>query len=94
VLTTSALKGEGIGPVWEAILAHRAALEGSGEFARRRREQAREWMWSLVEEGLHRAFRRHPVVAERVAALEADVEARRTTPAAASQALLKACEKS
>ena len=93
VLTTSALKGEGIGPVWEAVLAHRAALEGSGELAERRRDQAREWMWSLVEEGLRRAFRRHPVVAERVAALEADVGARRTTPAAAARALLEAFEK-
>jgi LAO/AO transport system kinase len=88
VLLASALTGEGIGQVWETVLAHRAALEASGELAARRREQARAWMWSLVGEGLERAFRAHPAVARAIPRLEAEVEGRKTTPAAAARALL------
>ena len=31
-----------------------------------RAEQARAWMWSLVEEGLRQAFRSDPAVAGRI----------------------------
>jgi LAO/AO transport system kinase len=47
-------------------------------------------MWSLLEEGLRAAFRRHPAVAARLAELEREVEAQRTTPAAAARELLEA----
>jgi LAO/AO transport system kinase len=90
VLTSSARTGEGIDAVWEAIERHRSALEASGERQARRREQARAWMWSLVETGLREAFRAHPEVARRVRAAERDVEALKTTPAAAARALLEA----
>jgi LAO/AO transport system kinase len=90
VLLASARAGEGIAAVWEAVLAHRAALGRSGEIEARRREQARAWMWSLVEEGLERAFRAHPAVARAIPALEAEVESRKTSPAAAARALLAA----
>ena len=90
VLVTSALRGEGVAEVWETVLGHRRALEQSGELQERRRHQARQWMWSLVEEGLREAFRRHPAVARRIAALEAEVEQQKTTPAAAARALLAA----
>ena len=92
VLAASALTGEGIPAVWETVLEQRAALEASGEFASRRRRQAREWMWTLVEEGLGRAFRDHPRVAARIEALENAVEDQRMTPAAGARALLAAFE--
>jgi LAO/AO transport system kinase len=47
-------------------------------------------MWTLLEEGLRERFRSHPAVAERIAQLEAEVEALATTPAAAARALLAA----
>jgi len=90
VLAASALTGEGIDNVWETVLAHRRALQEAGEFDARRRTQAREWMWNLVEESLDQAFRAHPGVAASVEALEAEVEAQKTTPAAAARALLAA----
>jgi LAO/AO transport system kinase len=90
VLLASARTGEGIAEVWQAVLAHRAALDASGELEARRREQARAWMWSLVEEGLERAFRAHPAVARAIPALEAEVQDRKSTPAAAARALLAA----
>ena len=90
VLTASALSGEGIAAVWEMVLEQRKALEASGEALRRRREQTRAWMWSLVEHGLHREFRAHPEVARRIEELERGVESLETTPARAARTLLKA----
>ena len=60
---------------------HRAAVSRPAASARRGAgEQARAWMWSLVEQGLREAFRSHPEVARRVPALERDVEASRDHP--------------
>jgi LAO/AO transport system kinase len=90
VLTASAVEGEGIAACWASIEAHREALEASGERQARRRDQARAWMWSLVEEGLRTAFRADPAVAERIPTAERDVEELETTPAAAARLLLDA----
>jgi GTPase len=90
VLAASGQTGAGVDAVWQMVLAHRDALSGSGEGAARRREQTRAWMWSLVDEGLLRAFRAHPAVSERIPALEEDVQGLRTTPARAARALLDA----
>ena len=45
-------------------------------------------MWSLLDEGLRRAFRTHPRVAPRIEALEREVESLATTPAHAARSLL------
>ncbi len=90
VLSASGQSGEGVDAVWQMVLAHRDALRASGEADARRREQTRAWMWSLVDEGLRRAFRSHPDVAAQIAALEQEVQDLRTTPARAARALLDA----
>jgi LAO/AO transport system kinase len=90
ILAASAATGEGIEAVWEMVQEHRAVLTASGELEARRREQARAWMWSLLEEGLRASFRAHPGVAEQIEQIERDVEALKTTPAAAARALLQA----
>jgi LAO/AO transport system kinase len=90
VLKGSAAAGEGIEAVWESVEAHREAMEASGERQARRRDQARAWMWSLVEEGLRSAFRTDPVVAAEIPRAERDVEELKATPAAAARALLEA----
>jgi LAO/AO transport system kinase len=94
VLAVSALESRGLDEVWATILEHGAMLEASGERQARRAEQSRAWMWSLVEEGLRRAFRSDPGVAGRVDDLERDVESLKTTPAAAARALLEAFKNS
>jgi LAO/AO transport system kinase len=93
VTAASARTGEGVTELWDLVLAHRQALEGSGELQARRAAQARDWMWSLVQEGLERRFRAHPAVAGQILALEREVESQRTTPAAAARLLLEAFEK-
>jgi LAO/AO transport system kinase len=93
VLVSSAPSGEGIPEVWAMICEHEQALTASGERQARRREQARAWMWSLVDQGLREAFRSHPEVASRAPALERDVEASRITPSAAARSLLESFRK-
>lgn len=90
VLAVSGRSGEGVQGFWETVLEHRRTLEASGELEARRREQAREWMWALAREGLERAFREHPGVAERIPRVEREVTEAETTPAAAARALLEA----
>jgi LAO/AO transport system kinase len=90
VLQVSSLEGTGIDAVWEAIVEHTAALEPGGERQARRKEQARQWMWSLVEEGLRSSFRAHPEVSSQIDALEQAVQNLEITPAAAARALLEA----
>jgi LAO/AO transport system kinase len=90
VMTASALKREGIARIWETIREHQALTQESGEREERRRNQARAWMWSLVERELERSFRTSPAVTALLGDLEQEVQARKTTPAAAARALLAA----
>lgn len=88
VLTSSGATGDGLDAVWDAVVAHRAALESSGELAAKRRRQQLSWMNALVEEGLRRAFRSAPSVAERLEVLERSVADGETTPTRAALELL------
>jgi LAO/AO transport system kinase len=88
VLLASAVAGDGIAAFWDAVLAHRAALGASGELATRRSAQARDWMWTLLEESLRARFRAHPGVAQALGRVEAEVAAGKTTPGAAARELL------
>ena len=90
VLACSAVTGEGVRTVWEAVEAHQQALEPVGEIARRRAEQARRWLWSEISEGLIERLRAHPAVKARLVALERDVAAGRTAPGAAAAEILAA----
>jgi len=89
VLKVSAKTGAGIDGFWEAVRAHREQLGASGELDAQRRAQMRDWMWSLLDEGLWRCFREHPEVSARIESLEEEVAARRTAPAAAARLLLE-----
>jgi LAO/AO transport system kinase len=93
VLSASALEGTGIEDVWQTILEHSAVMESSGDRQARRREQARAWMWSLVDEGLRQAFRAHPAVADWIESLEQEVQNLEITPAAAARSLLDAFQR-
>jgi LAO/AO transport system kinase len=85
----SALLGEGIDRVWSAIEAHRATLVESGALEARRADQARDWMWSEVNDGLLEALASDPAVASEMRALEADVRAGAVSPTAAAQRILR-----
>ena len=90
VLETSAAQGKGIAAFWQTVLEHRAALCASGELSARRRSQALEWMWSLVDAGLRERFHGHAAVKAALPMQIAAVSAGTITPAAAAFQLLEA----
>ena len=73
VLTYSAREGSGLTQLWQAIEAHRALLESSGQFASRRAEQQRHWLDRLLSETVLRRFHARPGFAADLAAAEAAV---------------------
>ena len=91
-LAVSGLTGAGLDELWSTIEEHHTTLEGSGELATLRAEQQRAWMWSLIGERLERTFRTHPSVRAKLADIEAEVIAGRTTPPTAADALFAAFE--
>jgi LAO/AO transport system kinase len=90
VRAVSALEGTGIAKVWDDLARFRAALEASGAWPRRRREQLRAALWSEIDDSLLEHFRADPSVARRLAAVEQEVIAGTQTPTAAARALLAA----
>jgi len=88
VLTCSSTSGEGVGEVWQMVLAHRELLEGNGCLAALRNGQALEWMNELMMLGLEELFRANRAVAERLPLLREEVREGRVTPFAASRELL------
>jgi LAO/AO transport system kinase len=90
VVICSALEGRGIDEVWTAVEAFRAALDSTGELARRRAAQAKDWMWAEVTETVLDGLRRDGRVAALVADLEDQVAAGAMTPGAAATRILEA----
>jgi LAO/AO transport system kinase len=88
VVQCSALLGQGIDTVWQAIERYRAAMGASGALDRRRRDQARSWLWGEVSESLLESVRAHPGVRSKLKALEEEVAAGRLAPSAAAATLL------
>src|SRR5467141_5364479 len=84
VLTYSALTGTGINTLWQKILDHRTAMNASGEFAARRREQQVKWMWSMLEQRMLARLRADASVRAKVKKIEADVADGRVAPALAA----------
>jgi GTPase len=88
VLTCSALTLNGVEDIWKAILDHRQKLTDAGELAEKRRLQAIDWMWSLVEDGLKDRFFKNPQVKAQLPDIVAAVEKGKTTPTVAAHELL------
>ena len=88
VLTCSALALTGIEAVWDTVLAHREKLTATGELDQKRRNQAHDWMWALVEEGLKARFYSNREINAQVPKIKQAVESGAITPAAAANDLL------
>jgi LAO/AO transport system kinase len=92
VVTYSALTGEGIAGIWQAVLDHRARLTASGALEARRREQRVKWMWSMLEERLLARLRTDPALKARLPAIEAAVAQGRMSPALAADEIAAVME--
>jgi len=88
VLICSAVTLDGINEIWQTILDHRKKLESSGELADKRRKQALDWMWALVEEGLRDRFYRNPDVEKSLPQIIKAIEKGKTAPTIAAYTLL------
>jgi LAO/AO transport system kinase len=88
VLTCSAVDMTGIGEIWQTVLDHRQKLSASGLLEQKRQQQALDWMWSLIEEGLKYRFNQNPDVKKHLSKLTRDVSKGTTAATIAAEALL------
>ena len=90
VLMCSSLnpENEGIQDIWQTVLDHRKRLKQSGLFEKKRRQQALDWMWALVEEGLKYRFQKNRSVMERLPGIVKAVDEGEMAPTVAAEELL------
>ncbi len=88
VIGVSALKKEGMIEFWSEIERYRDIMTKSGELEEKRKKQALNWMWNMIESGLHYLFRSHPAVHAALPELSRNVAEGLSTPGAAAQKLL------
>jgi LAO/AO transport system kinase len=89
-LLCSALHKQGIDEAWQTILDFVAAMQKSGEFDRKRRLQANDWMWTLLMDDLKDLFMRDKNVAALLEQIQLGVQQGTTTPGAAARRLIEA----
>ena len=88
VLTCSALEMTGIGEIWNTVLDYKEKLEKTGELEEKRKKQAIDWMWSLVDEGLKERFYESPAIKKLLSNITHEVETGVTAATDAAFALL------
>ena len=88
VLTYSGYFELGIEEVWDMIDRYFAFVEENGYFEKRRRQQARYWMYETIDTELRRRFYDDPLRAGRIAEAERLVLSNRLSPFEAAWSLL------
>ena len=88
VLLCSALSGEGMDEVWLALESHYESLGTLGR-EEKRKDQDLAWMWSLVDEAVLGAFRRHPEVVRQLSIIENEVRGGQRSATEAAHKLLR-----
>ena len=78
----------GIDEIWGTVLDHRQRLVATGELEAKRKKQAVDWMWSLLEEGLRERFYNNPDVKRMLPEMKREVEKGIIAPTNAAQRLL------
>jgi LAO/AO transport system kinase len=87
ILPVVAINNEGVAEFWEAVLAHRAAIEASGELARRRTFRVGEELREIVARRLEQRARQL-ATGDRWDRLQADVAELRLDPWTAADEML------
>lgn len=88
VMTCSALHKNGLSDIWETVNNHRSALTASGELRAKRRRQALDWMYFLLDEGLKNWFYHHPDIEANLPDLTRAIQQQTLSPTAAAGRLL------
>ncbi len=89
VHTCSALHNEGIENIWDMLQEYRDTMNQHHEFAEKRRQQAKEWMWALLRQDLQDMFINDKNIQPLLPQIEQAVLDGTTTPSAASHRLLE-----
>jgi LAO/AO transport system kinase len=89
VITVSGRENFNLDRLWAEIERHRELTTGNGKREARRSAQRVEWMWSMLEERLLGALKRHPKASARLGQLEAEVRTGRLAPQTAVNELSK-----
>ncbi|MBF0100507.1 MAG: methylmalonyl Co-A mutase-associated GTPase MeaB [Desulfobacterales bacterium] len=74
VLTCSATEITGIDKIWDTVMTHNQFAFKTGEFQYRRKKQAIEWMFSLLEQRLKERFYKNSTIQNRLPSIQHDVE--------------------
>jgi LAO/AO transport system kinase len=88
VMTCSSVVENGTVPIWEKVLEHKIICKASGEFDQRRKSQALEWMWTLVDEGLKQMFKNNQQINAQIPGVSHQVAQGKISPSAAARTLL------
>lgn len=88
VLTCSAVELTGIDEIWETVLKHRRQLMATDELNQKRKKQAIDWLWSLVEDGLKDRFYQNQGIMTQLPRVLKAVETGAMAPSAAADKLL------
>jgi LAO/AO transport system kinase len=84
----SALSGEQTAQTWETMQRFQASQQKDGLIEKNRAEQARNWMWNEIRNGLVERLKATPKVAGRVQELEEAVTANNISPTSAADELM------
>ena len=88
VLTCSALEMTGIAEIWQTVMKFHKKFFASGELEQKRKKQAVDWLWSLIEDGLKARFYNHHEIKKRLDRTLRAVENGDTAPTLAADELL------
>lgn len=93
VLLVSAREKKGIKELWNIIREYVKISKKSGLFEQKRKKQAKEWMWSVVRDGLKDMLFENKQVKNVAKEMENAVEDRTTTPSLAAEKILQTFKK-
>ncbi len=90
ILLASALLGEGLAEIWQAVQDFQTALFADGEQQAGRAAQARRWLWEEIQDDLMAELKADLVLKPIISALEEQVGRGDITPSAAAREILAA----
>lgn len=86
--TVSALTGDGVPDTWQMVEEFATLTRDSGVFAERRRRQAEDWVFALIEEHLKTTFYRDSRVKAAIPDMRSRINRGEILPTAAAEHLL------
>ena len=90
VLLASALQGQGLAEIWQALQRLGEVLAENGDGQTSRAAQARRWLWEEIQDDLMAELKSDKTLAPLIAAREEQVGAGAITPSAAAREILAA----